>query len=185
MAEVLRTFEEQFVDRTGGVYTVHVVGAVAADDRWEGWLEFIPADAPDEPVITEAESRQPKRSDLVYWATGLTPVYVQGAFDRARRRVVRSDAVAATPASHAPAPHVRRRPTPPAAEAVLDPFDIGARSLDILRQELTALNRPRLMNIIAAYELNPAGEDLTTMTDNQLVHFIVTAVDLRLEEDGL
>ena len=41
-------------------------------------------------------------------------------------------------------------------EPVLDPFEIGARNLDVLRQELTALNRPRLLNIIDAYDLNPA-----------------------------
>jgi hypothetical protein len=185
MAEVLRTFEDRFVDRSGRTYSVQVVGALAADNMWDGWLEFIPTDSEGEPIITEAESRQPKRTDLVYWATGLTPVYVEGAFERTRHRPVRDGVPAAIPASDAPAPHVRVHHAPAAAEAVLDPFDIGARSLDILRQELTALNRPRLLNIITAYKLNPAGEDLTTMTDDQLVHFIVIAVDLRLEQDGL
>ena len=67
-------------------------------------------------------------------------------------------------------------------EPVLDPFDIGARNLDVLRQELTALNRPRLLNIIAAFDLNPAGEDIEWMTTAQLVHFIVVAVDAQLPQ---
>ena len=56
----------------------------------------------------------------------------------------------------------------------------GRRNLDLLRQQLGALNRPRLLNIIAAYDLNPAGEDLSWMTDSQLVTFIVTATDVQL-----
>jgi hypothetical protein len=69
---------------------------------------------------------------------------------------------------------------PPGPEPVLDPFEIGGRSLDILRQELGALNRPRLLNIIASFGLNPGGEDLAWMSDRQLIHFIVTAVDTQL-----
>ncbi len=71
---------------------------------------------------------------------------------------------------------------PPLPTPVLDPFEIGARNLDILRQELTALNRPRLLNIIAAYDLNPGGEDISWMSDAQLVHFIVVAVDTQLPQ---
>jgi hypothetical protein len=63
---------------------------------------------------------------------------------------------------------------------VLDPFEIGARNLDILAQELTALGRARLLNIIAAFDLNPSARDVTPMTDAQLVAFIVAAVETRL-----
>ena len=65
---------------------------------------------------------------------------------------------------------------------MLDPFEIGARNLDLLRQELTALNRPRLLNFIDAHDLNPANEDLTWMNPAQLVHFIVVAVDTQLPQ---
>jgi hypothetical protein len=50
----------------------------------------------------------------------------------------------------------------------------------VLRQELRALNRPRLLNIITAFDLNPGGEDLHWMSDRQLVQFIVTAVDAQM-----
>ena len=69
---------------------------------------------------------------------------------------------------------------PPGPEPVLDPFEIGVRSLDVLRQELGALNRPRLLNIIAAFDLDPPKSDLSWMSDRQLIQFIVTAVDAQL-----
>ena len=87
------------------------------------------------------------------------------------------------PLSNAPAKRVVIRTVAPSTpEAVLDPFDIGARSLDVLRQELTALNRARLTNIISAFDLNPGGEDIAWMSDPQLVTFVVTAVDAQLTQ---
>ena len=65
-------------------------------------------------------------------------------------------------------------------EPVLDPFEVGSRSLDILAQELRALGRARLLNIIAAYKLHSGGPDLQQLTDAQLVTFIVVAVEARL-----
>jgi hypothetical protein len=70
--------------------------------------------------------------------------------------------------------------TLPPAEAALDPFDVGRRNLDILRQELTALDRPRLVNIIIAFELSAPGERLASMSDAQLRAFIVSAVEVGL-----
>ena len=67
----------------------------------------------------------------------------------------------------------------PKPEPVLDPFEIGARNIDILRQELTALNRQRLLNIIAAFDL-AKDVDVTKMTDAELAGFIVAAVEARL-----
>jgi hypothetical protein len=69
---------------------------------------------------------------------------------------------------------------PPGPEPVLDPFEIGSRNLDLLHQELGALNRPRLLNIITAFALNPGEEDVSWMSDRQLMQFIVTAVEAQL-----
>jgi len=63
---------------------------------------------------------------------------------------------------------------------VLDPFEVGSHSLDILAQELHALGRARLLNIIAAYDLNSGGPDLQQFTDAQLITLIVVAVETRL-----
>ena len=65
---------------------------------------------------------------------------------------------------------------------ILDPFEVGERSLDILAQELPALGRARLLNIIAGYNLASPGIDASLMTDAELVAFIVTRVETRLQK---
>jgi hypothetical protein len=181
MAEVLVAFEEPLFD-SSGEYRARAIGRKAADGMWEGWLEFIPVNGTGTPVVGPVESRQPEHEHLVYWATGLTPVFLEGALDRARRPVTVRVRAVELPQSHAPAQRdiTVTRVMPPGPEAVLDPFEIGTRNLDQLRQELAALNRPRLMNIITAYDLNRAQEDLTWMSDHQLAHFIVVAVETQL-----
>ena len=48
---------------------------------WEGWIEFV---ATDGSVATTArETTQPDRRALEYWATGLEPIYLEGALARA------------------------------------------------------------------------------------------------------
>ncbi len=183
MAEVLLSFDNPVADETGS-YHPRVVGRLAHDGMWEGWLEFTPIGLPEEDVlIGPVESRQPEREHLVYWATGLTPVFVEGALARAKRPLVVRTRIVEHPASDEPAPRVVAAPARdlrPAA--VLDPFEVGARSLDVLAQELRALNRPRLTNIIAAYDLNPGGEDVSWMTDAQLARFIVVATETQLTQ---
>lgn len=182
MAEVLVAFETPVRDESGE-YQARAVGRHADDGMWEGWLEFLPMDG-GEPLVGGVESRQPERDHLAYWALGLTPVFLEGALKRARRPVTVRVRAVELPYSDAPA---RRdvtvsRVMPPGPEPVLDPFEVGGRNLDVLRQELGALNRPRLVNIIAAYNLNPGGEDLSWMSDHQLAHFIVVAVDTQLAQ---
>jgi hypothetical protein len=182
MSETLLTFSEPVSD-AHGTYVARAVGRQAADRMWEGWLEFLPVNGKGEPIISSVESRQPEREHLAYWASGLTPVYLDGALHRARNPLTVRVRTEAPPISDGPASHIRRTPAVhPRPEAVLDPFEIGARNLDLLRQELTALNRPRLLNIIDAHDLNPAGEDISWMNASQLVHFIVVAVDTQLPQ---
>jgi len=181
MAEVLMSFDTPVRDELG-TYHARVVGRHAEDRMWEGWLEFVPIDGDTQVLVGPVESRQPERHDLVYWSTGLTPVFLEGALQRARTPVTVRVRSVEVPISEAPAQKTisATRVMPPGPEPVLDPFDIGTRNLDLLKQELGALNRPRLLNIIAAYDLNPGGENLTWMSDRQLVQFIVTAVDAQL-----
>ena len=181
MAEMLISFDQPVRDELGE-YHARAIGRQAEDGMWDGWLEFVPIDGGGEVLVTSVETRQPEHEHLVYWATGLTPIFLEGALARARRPVTVRVRPIEAPSSRTPKPRdpVVTRVMPAGPEAVLDPFDVGARSLDILRQELGALNRPRLLNIIAAYDLNPGGEDLSWMSDRQLVQFIVTAVDAQL-----
>ena len=187
MSEVLMTYSETITD-PDGTFVARAVGRRARDNMWEGWLEFIPvglhgSEAAAHVIVGPVESRQPEREHLLYWASGLTPVFLEGALHRARTPLTVEVRTEDPPLSEAPAARRRRVVTlSNQPEPVLDPFDIGARNLDILRQELTALNRPRLLNIIRAYDLNPLDEDIGWMTDEQLVHFIVVAVDLQLPQ---
>ena len=183
MAQVLLTFDTRVADESG-TYRPRVVGRLADDGMWEGWLEFEPIDRAGDTVIGPVESRQPEREHLTYWATGLTPVYIEGALRRARRPVVIRARAVETPASDAPAPRTIVVPAPPRTirrEAVLDPFEVARQSgLDVLSQELRALNRARLLDVITSFDLNPAGEDIAWMTDAQFVRFIVVAVEAQL-----
>lgn len=181
MAELFVSFDQSVRDQLGE-YHARAVGRLGDDGMWEGWIEFAPIDGSTEVLITGVESRQPAREHLEYWATGLTPVFLEGALQRARRPVTVRVRPVEVPVSGAPKPRnqVVARGVPAGPEPVLDPFAIGSRSLDVLHQELGALNRPRLLNIITAYALNPGGEDLSWMSDRQLMQFIVTAVETQL-----
>ncbi len=181
MAEVLVAFEHPIADASGS-YQARAVGRQGGDGMWEGWLEFESIGAPREILVTSVESRQPEKVHLVYWATGLLPIYLEGALARARNpTVVRVRVTEPRAESDGPAPRFLTLPAEPfAPSAVLDPFEIGRKNLGILDQELRALDRSRLLNIISAYQLNPAAEDLSWLSDLQLVRFIVTAVDAQL-----
>ena len=184
MADVLKSFDEPVIDR-GRRFHARAVGRQAPDRMWDGWLEFEPLDGGSEVVVGQVESRQPEAHDLAYWPTGLTPVFLEGALKRALNPLTVRVKIPEVSASELPAPRLHAAiVNPQRPEAVLDPFEIGERSLDVLRQELRALNRPRLLNIIAAFELNPKGDDITWMTDAQLATFIVTATEVQLTKSA-
>ena len=182
MAELLVAYETPVSD-TSGTYRARAVGRQGDDGMWEGWLEFEPMGSSRKVIVTSIESRQPEKTHLVYWATGLQPTYLEGALGRARNPTVVRVRVAEQAESDAPAPRIVKVPVESSGPAaVLDPLDIGRKNLGILDQELRALDRPRLVNIIAAYNLNPAGEDVSWMSDAQLVRFIVVAVETQLTQ---
>lgn len=69
----------------GAVYRAEAWGDERDDGLFEGWLQFVPPDGRDI-LATGRETTQPTRGALVYWATGLEPVYLEGAFTRATDR---------------------------------------------------------------------------------------------------
>jgi hypothetical protein len=71
-------------DVAGVEYAVRVYGRGRSDGTWEGWLEFVAVGAPLV-LRTGRETTQSSREALTYWASGLEPAYLQGAFARARR----------------------------------------------------------------------------------------------------
>ena len=66
----------------GRMYRPRVYGEPQADGRWGGWIVFFPLDG-SPAVATDRETTQRTLESLGVWATGLTAVYLEGAFVRA------------------------------------------------------------------------------------------------------
>ena len=64
------------------VYAARVLGTRRDDGLWEGWIEFVPSDGAAT-LSTDRETVQSNLHALRYWATGLEPVYLDGALARA------------------------------------------------------------------------------------------------------
>jgi hypothetical protein len=84
MAELLQEYLTTVVGADDTTYVVRSYGEERADGTWIGWLEFHPTDVTQPALRTEQETSQPNRTAVEYWATGLEPVYFEGAFERAR-----------------------------------------------------------------------------------------------------
>ena len=83
-AQLIRLHSERVQDTLGNVYEVLIYGEPRLDGTWEAWLEFIPLNPGLASLRTERETTQPDLSALEYWATGLEPMYLAGAFQRAK-----------------------------------------------------------------------------------------------------
>lgn len=89
VAELILQHSARVLDEDGIAYLVRVWADRRRDGMWEGWLEFEPVvDGPPGALRTSRETSQPNRGALEYWATGLEPVYLDGAFARARGRLL-------------------------------------------------------------------------------------------------
>ena len=86
MAEVLLEFDASVNGRDGNNYGARACGRVMDDGhRWEGWIEFVPTHG-GTVLRTPRETVQPNRQDTIYWATGLSEAYLEGALERALGR---------------------------------------------------------------------------------------------------
>jgi hypothetical protein len=81
--EVVHRHSDQVKDSHGHIYDVFIYGEPRADDTWEGWIEFLPINESLLARRTGRETTQSNRAALAYWATGLEPLYIAGAFERA------------------------------------------------------------------------------------------------------
>jgi hypothetical protein len=86
MAELLQEYTTVVRGSDDTIYTVRSYGKERTDGTWIGWLEFEPTDSTKPTLLTDQETSQPNRVDVEYWATGLEPVYFEGAFERARAK---------------------------------------------------------------------------------------------------
>jgi hypothetical protein len=167
---------------SGRVYTAQACGREREDGTWEGWLEFVPDDDSDV-RRSRRETTQPTFAALEYWATGITPVYLEGALERTLPpppAVVEPPVIPAVYDEPAPA---ERSVTGAALQAapVLDPFSVYAKGEDLLRRQLAALSARHLRDIVVGYDLaDPADIDLDAVTVPELVELIADAVRGRL-----
>lgn len=82
-SQLIRQHSERVQDASGNVYDVFIYGELRLDGTWEGWIKFIPTDPALASRRTDRETTQPDFAALEYWATGLEPLYLRGAFERA------------------------------------------------------------------------------------------------------
>jgi hypothetical protein len=94
------TFARSALAETAGLVHVYATPVRSPDGRswvaqawadalprggWEGWFAFLPDDG-GEPVWTDAETAQGRLTWVQYWASGIEPLYLEGALARALER---------------------------------------------------------------------------------------------------
>ena len=84
MSEVLMEYDPIVSETDGRQWKPRACGRRGDGHMWEGWIEFVPLNRASAPVRSRRETMQPSRESLIYWATGLTPLYLRGALERAR-----------------------------------------------------------------------------------------------------
>jgi hypothetical protein len=82
--QFVQEYTHQLTGENGVAYNVCACGEPRADGTWEGWIEFRPSDGTRPILRTDRETSQPDKPALAYWASGLEPLYFEGAFARAR-----------------------------------------------------------------------------------------------------
>jgi hypothetical protein len=179
MAEILLEFEDTWMGADGKQYEARACGRGRADSLWEGWLEFVPSDG-GAVIATGRETTQPNRDDILYWATGLTYTYVEGALLRMLKplpRLTPRAKLAARPAYDGPAPP----PVPASAiggHAVLNPFEVYRESDTVLRGQLNALDDGQLRNIIREYAISAMDPvQLGALSRAELIAMIIVAAE--------
>lgn len=83
---VIHRSSHELLDADGRTYRALIHGRRGQSGLYEGWIEFRADDA-SESLATDVETTQPDRKALEYWAAGLEPLYLEGAFARASRHI--------------------------------------------------------------------------------------------------
>lgn len=174
MAEVLVEFAEPIIGEDGTRYTARACGAETRDGQWQGWVEFLPPSG--DPLCSARETTQPNRQDTIYWATGLTPVFLEGSLKRTLNRPVRHLARPIAP-PHFSAPAEPFAIVEPRTESILDPFSVYRKGEALLRRQLSAMAGWHLVNIITHHGLSREDTAMLSAREPvQLVELIIDAV---------
>lgn len=139
MSELIHEFSAPIMDEAGTTYTVRIWGQGDESGGWQGWLEYVPSDG-GAALRTGRETTQSRRSQLEYWATGLSDTYLEQALRRANR-------VEAGPP-----------PPPDLAEPTFDPSRIRdpAKGTSVIRVTLETLD-PSLLRRLMGMGQVPRG----------------------------
>jgi hypothetical protein len=181
VSETLFEYRGTVRSAAGELFCARACGAPLDGTVWEGWLEFEPVTGGD-PIRSRRETTQPNRTDAIYWASGLSTVYLEGALARAL------DAPVTLP-RESPRPPAFQEPAPSrtiaatsegkAVRSVLDPFSVYEKGEALLRTQLSALSAWHLVNIVRDYDLDDAADDaLNALPAPVLIEIIVRGVKL-------
>ena len=174
MAEVLVEFVGTVIGKDGTRWIPRVCGRVADDGLWEGWIEFLPLSDSTDPVRTSRETEQSNRDALMYWAQGLTQIYLEAALLRALEPIRRRTAPKVLP-PHFDSPAPRFAPDREPGVPVLNPFEVYEQGENVLWRQLSALSRARLLDIVTGYGL-PNAAVAHDSSRETLVSTIMSAV---------
>lgn len=139
MSELIQEYTADVRDEAGRVYTARVRGETDSVGHWQGWIEFLPRDG-GPALQTGRETTQSQREQLSYWASGLSPDYLESALARARR-------------THSTSP-----PPPPALEEpTFDAARIREQQHDstVVEMELETLDPTVPLRLMHRRELRP------------------------------
>ena len=84
MDQLLQQFEKPVLDKNGVGYSVFLYGRSRPGDTWQGWLVFERSND-GKRFATDVETTQPNADAVLYWASGLSHAYFDGALERALR----------------------------------------------------------------------------------------------------
>jgi hypothetical protein len=94
MSTLVHEYSADVTSPDGKAFVVRAMGD-DEDGHWHGWLEFTPRRA-GLSLRTDRETSQVTFEQLEYWASGLSPDYLEMAFQRARPVERRSGRIRAT-----------------------------------------------------------------------------------------
>jgi colicin import membrane protein len=80
-----RIQQYDLIDAGGTWYRPRAYGDPQPDGTWDGWVVFFPVASRTAISPSAPETTQSTLAALTAWAAGLTPVYLEGALDRALR----------------------------------------------------------------------------------------------------
>jgi len=183
VAEILVKFDEPIAAPGGKAYFAQAVGVEVEGGLWQGWLEFQAVIGEPDALASGRETTQPNRTNLEFWAQGLTKVYLEGALARAiwLAEPPREIPLKESEPSLFSAP-ASREATPPRAvpsaspRPILDPFQVYSQGEEILLRELSALSRDHVERIASAYRIGAAARSgINPASKADLIHAIVGA----------